>query len=87
VAKAISYKLLAVDDEPLALKLIERAFSTETDVDLRLVSSPAKALQIAEHQDLDAVISDQRMPEMTGLAFLARLRNCRPRAHCILLTA
>jgi two-component system NtrC family sensor kinase len=85
--KAASYKLLAVDDEPLALKLIERAFSTESDVDLRLVASPAKALEIAEHQDLDAVISDQRMPEMTGLAFLARLRNCRPRAHCILLTA
>jgi len=86
-ATGTSYKLLAVDDEPMALRMIERVFSAERDVDLRLVTSPAEALEIAEHQDLDVVISDQRMPEMTGLAFLAQLRICRPRAHRILLTA
>ncbi|TMA90277.1 MAG: response regulator [Deltaproteobacteria bacterium] len=86
-ATGTSYKLLAVDDEPMALRMIERVFSAERDVDLRLVTSPAEALEIAEHHDLDVVISDQRMPEMTGLAFLAQLRICRPRAHRILLTA
>jgi two-component system NtrC family sensor kinase len=82
-----SYTLLVVDDEPLALNLIERVFAAEKDVELRLVTSPVKALEIAERQDLDVVITDQRMPEMSGLAFLARLRECRPRAHRILLTA
>jgi C4-dicarboxylate-specific signal transduction histidine kinase len=37
--------------------------------------------------DIDLVISDQRMPEMEGLQFLARLREIRPAAFRILLTA
>jgi len=86
-SRAASYNLLVVDDEPLALNLIERAFSAETDVELRLTSSPTRGLQIAEKLELDVVISDQRMPEMDGLAFLTRLRDFRPKAHRILLTA
>jgi len=86
-AGAPSYNLLVVDDEPLALKLIERAFSAEADVELRLTSSPTRGLEIAERLELDVVISDQRMPEMDGLAFLSRLREFRPKAHRILLTA
>src|SRR3954471_214970 len=84
---APSYNLLVVDDEPLALKLIERAFSAEADVELRLTNSPTRGLEIAERLELDVVISDQRMPEMDGLAFLSRLREFRPKAHRILLTA
>jgi len=87
VAKSPSYSLLVVDDEPLALKLIERVFAAESDVDLRLTNSPTRGLEIAERLELDAVISDQRMPEMSGLDFLGRLRDRRPRAHRILLTA
>ena len=87
VAKSPSYSLLVVDDEPLALKLIERVFAAESDVDLRLTNSPTRGLEIAERLELDAVISDQRMPEMNGLDFLGRLRDRRPRAHRILLTA
>src|ERR1700682_494500 len=83
----VSYRLLAVDDEPLALSLIQRVFAAEADVDLRVATSPVKGLEIAERQDLDVVISDQRMPEMSGLAFLARIRDIRPRGHRILLTA
>jgi signal transduction histidine kinase len=87
VAKSRSYSLLVVDDEPLALKLIERVFAAESDVDLRLTNSPVRGLEIAERLELDAVISDQRMPEMNGLDFLGLLRDRRPRAHRILLTA
>ena len=87
VAKSASYNLLVVDDEPLALKLIERVFAAESDVDLRVTKSPMHGLEIAERLELDVVISDQRMPEMSGLDFLGRLRDRRPRAHRILLTA
>ena len=79
-ARPSSYNLLVVDDEPMALKLIERVFSAEADVDLRLTNSPVRALEIAERLELDVVVSDQRMPEMDGLAFLSRLRERRPSA-------
>src|SRR5438552_2004736 len=59
----------------------------EADMDVRVATSPVRGLEIAERQELDLVISDQRMPQMDGLAFLARVRDRRPRAHRILLTA
>jgi signal transduction histidine kinase len=44
-------------------------------------------MEMAMLSDIDLVITDQRMPEMSGLQLLARLREIRPRALRILLTA
>jgi signal transduction histidine kinase len=82
-----SYRLLVVDDEPLALKLAERVFEGESDIKLQATTSPRIGLEIATLEDIDLVIADQRMPEMSGLSFLGRLREIRPRALRLLLTA
>ena len=82
-----SYRLLVVDDEPLALNLAKRVFETESDIALHSATSAVRALEMAMVHDIDLVITDQRMPEMTGLQFLARVREVRPRALRVLLTA
>jgi len=82
----VSYRLLAVDDEPLALNLIERVFAAEADVELRLATSPTKGLEIAAGWTSTSSLADQRMPEMSGLAF-SPASGDRPRGHRILLTA
>src|SRR3989454_4070691 len=82
-----SYRLLVVDDEPLALNLAKRVFETESDIALHAATSAVRALETAMIHDIDLVITDQRMPEMTGLQFLARVREVRPRALRVLLTA
>ena len=82
-----SYRLLVVDDEPLALNLARRVFETEPDIALHSATSAVRALEMAMIHDIDLVITDQRMPEMTGLQFLARVREVRPRALRVLLTA
>src|SRR5882724_9086372 len=82
-----SYRLLVVDDEPLALNLARRVFETESDIGLHSATSAVRALEMAMIHDIDLVITDQRMPEMTGLQFLARVREVRPRALRVLLTA
>src|SRR5439155_1575550 len=82
-----SYRLLVVDDEPLALNLAKRVFETESDIALHAATSAVRALEMAMIHDIDLVITDQRMPEMTGLQFLARIREVRPRALRVLLTA
>ncbi|TMA11133.1 MAG: response regulator [Deltaproteobacteria bacterium] len=82
-----SYRLLVVDDEPLALNLAKRVFETESDIALHAATSAVRALEMAMIHDIDLVITDQRMPEMTGLQFLARVREVRPRALRVLLTA
>jgi C4-dicarboxylate-specific signal transduction histidine kinase len=79
--------LLVVDDEPLALNLAKRVFETESDIALLSATSAVRALEMAMVHDIDLVITDQRMPEMTGLQFLGRVREVRPRALRVLLTA
>jgi signal transduction histidine kinase len=82
-----SYSLLAIDDEALALNLVKRVFEPESDIKLHTATSAVRGLEIAMLHDIDVVITDQRMPEMTGLQFLARMREVRPHALRVLLTA
>ena len=82
-----SYRLLVVDDEPLALNLVDRVFESESDIDVHSTTSPEQGLEFATSHEVDLVITDQRMPGMDGLQFLARIREIRPRALRIVLTA
>lgn len=80
------YCLLVVDDEPLALRLVRRVFETESDIEVHLTTSTTDALELLRMREIDLVISDQRMPELSGLQLLARVRELRPRALRMLLT-
>ena len=82
-----SYRLLVVDDENLALNLVKRVFEPESDIEVHATTSAVRGLEMAMLHDIDLVITDQRMPEMDGLQFLARIREVRPRALRVLLTA
>src|SRR5258708_17045029 len=82
-----SSRLRGVGDEPLALNLAKRVFEPDTDIEIHSATSPVRGLEFAMLHDIDLVIADQRMPEMDGLQFLARLRELRPGAFRILLTA
>ncbi|MEB3330621.1 MAG: HD domain-containing phosphohydrolase [Candidatus Sericytochromatia bacterium] len=79
------YSILVVDDEPDNLLLLERVLRREHNV--FSANSGAEALEFLEGMDVDMIISDQRMPNMTGAELLgaAYLRN--PDQVRILLTA
>ena len=66
--------LLLVDDEPEILIALDDLFEAEFRV--LTASSGAAALDLlAREPQVDVIISDQRMPGMTGDAFLARARE------------
>lgn len=76
--------ILVVDDEPDILIAIKDLFEDE----YRVVSttSPLEALDIlASEPDIAVILSDQRMPEMSGDEFLAQARE-HSEAEAILLT-
>ncbi len=76
--------ILAVDDEPDILVALEDLFEDEYRV--ITTSRPAEALElIAAEPDIDVILSDQRMPGLTGDALLARAREISD-AQSILLT-
>ncbi len=77
--------LLFVDDEENVLELLQRTFDRRFNV-LR-ASSGAEALAILEHQTVDLMLTDQKMPEMTGIQLAAAAREAGHDVTTILLTA
>ena len=81
------HMLLAVDDEPSNLAVVERIFRTEYRVLLASNGNEALA-QLRTHtgDDLVAILSDQRMPGMTGVELLAKAAEERPDVARVLVT-
>ncbi len=83
----MSYKkirVLFVDDEEGNLNAFKATFRREWQV--FLASSGADALELLEKEEVDVIISDQRMPGMTGDAFLTIARERYPHTMRMLLT-
>jgi diguanylate cyclase (GGDEF)-like protein len=76
--------ILLVDDEPGILSAL--AFQLEPSYEVVTRDRPADALALLETLDAAAIVSDQRMPGMTGSELLAASARLRPDAARILLT-
>ena len=77
--------VLVVDDEVRVLDSLEALLAMDHRV-LR-ADRPDAALAILGQEPVAVIISDQRMPGMSGTEFLARSRDLAPEAVRILLTA
>lgn len=77
-------RVLFVDDEENNLKAFKSTF--RRDLDVLLASSGQEALEILEKEEVHVIISDQRMPGMTGSQFLAIARERYPEKRRMLLT-
>jgi len=80
----MDHKILIVDDEPANLRLLERLFRREYQIVAS--TSGAEALELLRMHDVALIISDQRMPGMTGIEFLKRAAEMRPHTVRIILT-
>lgn len=80
----MSYKILIVDDEPANLRVLDRLFRSQYEV--LTAPSGADAFELLQHHDVALLITDQRMPEMTGIELLKKTVPLRPRMVRIILT-
>lgn len=80
----MTYKMLIVDDEFANLRLLDRLFSR--DFECLTASSGAEAIRLLEQHDVAILMTDQRMPEMTGIELLRHAAGSRPHMVRILLT-
>lgn len=79
-------KVLFVDDEENILTSLRRLTMNE-DFEILLANSAAEALDLLKGaENVALIVSDQRMPDMTGVEFLAKARNAAPDALRIILT-
>ncbi len=66
-------KLLVLDDEPRVLSSLEDLF--EEDYEALTTTDFRTALRMAQELDVAVVLTDERMPEITGHEFLAQLKD------------
>ena len=78
------YELLLVDDELANLQKLQRTFMDQYKV--HLARSGEEALQILQKAPIDAIITDQKMPGMTGIEFLELSQKTYPNLVRIVLT-
>jgi response regulator RpfG family c-di-GMP phosphodiesterase len=76
--------VLLVDDEPQVLASLADLLRKECRV--LSTTDPAEALRILETRDVALLLSDQRMPEMSGTEVLARAAALSPTTVRVLIT-
>jgi signal transduction histidine kinase/FixJ family two-component response regulator len=79
------YPILYVDDEPENLRIFELTFRREFAI--LTARSGAEGLDILQREPVALVLSDHRMPGMTGTEFLARVAEYDAKTLRIMVTA
>ncbi|MEM7674034.1 MAG: response regulator, partial [Verrucomicrobiota bacterium] len=73
----MGYKVLIVDDDATFNQLLTDIFR-QAGHDVTSEQNPLSALERTENEDLDLIITDQRMPELTGHELFKRVRESKP---------
>ena len=86
--------IVAVDDDQVVLSAIQRDLRRQYGKEYRIVGADSGAAAIEALRQLQLrndpvalLVADQRMPQMTGVEFLARAIELFPNAKRVLLTA
>jgi response regulator RpfG family c-di-GMP phosphodiesterase len=81
----IPNRILFVDDEENVLRSLKRLFMSEDYTVLTALSGP-DGLAVLKEVEVPVIVSDQRMPIMTGAEFLEKSRELSPDSVRIILT-
>jgi len=78
--------ILVVDDEEIILLALAETIEQTEEFSVVKAATPHEALEHLKTQPFVAIISDQMMPDMTGLELLAEASNIQPHISTVLIT-
>jgi DNA-binding NtrC family response regulator len=80
------FHILVVDDE-LAQRTVISGFLEKQGFDVTLAENGEKALELFRQDSFDLVLTDQKMPNMSGLDLLNAIQAINPETAVVLMTA
>ncbi len=80
-------RILAVDDEPHMLRLLERIITEKTPYRISTTSNSLMVPKMLEEEQYDLVITDLKMPGLDGLDLLRMIRENGRNEELIIITA
>jgi DNA-binding NtrC family response regulator len=80
-------RILAVDDEPHMLKLMERIITEKTAFQITTTSNSLEVPEILEKNEFDLIIMDLKMPGMDGLDLLRYVKEKERFEEVVIITA
>jgi CheY-like chemotaxis protein len=81
-------RILIVEDEEKIAYTLARALrrASDNDFTVEIQNAPLDAINLFKTQEFDLLITDQRMPGMSGLELIAHVRREYPETRAILIT-
>ena len=80
------FRILVVDDEPVQRELVS-GFLKKQALDVVVAETGARALELFRQDSIDLILTDQKMPHMSGLDLLQTVRAINPEIPVIMMTA
>jgi len=78
-------RLIYIDDEENNLLLFQLSFRDKFEI--ITTTSPSEGLDIIKKEKIKVVITDYKMPEMTGMELINQIKVFRPETVCVILSA
>jgi DNA-binding NtrC family response regulator len=82
----MSSSILIVDDEPKFCETLARMLTRHGDR-AEACSDPLKALERLRHQPFDVLLTDLKMPGMSGIDMIAEAKRLNPNMDVVMMTA
>lgn len=79
------YKILVVDDEPLIRESLHEILRMQK-FDVRMAATAEEALLLMEEDKSDIVLTDMKLPKMSGMELLEEVKTKYPETGVILIT-
>ncbi len=86
MAEPLKGSVLLVDDDPAVAKVLG-ALLVQAGLTVHTAKSGAEALELLGQKPIDVVVSDVRMPGMSGLELLSEVTRACPEVPIVLMTA
>ncbi len=83
----MKYNILAVDDEPHMLVLLERIIKEKTQYTIMTTNNSLEVPRLLVHDTFDLIIADLKMPGMDGMDILRMVKEQKREEEVIIITA